>query len=184
MDSCSSYEIVSSQLKDLALLSNGLYADGLAVEEETDTKTAELSDELKAEIAAHRQTRKQLEECKLKLNFALGEIDVLNKRLKETEVDLSQRCGEVEDRVAVELEEKIALATKCEGLASRCRKQEASLREKDATIGELKQMMAKEKEAHRRKVEEMVVKMQQEVYIAEMAKERERGQKRRGTSRK
>eukprot|EP00118_Oscarella_pearsei_P014335 m.122287 g.122287 ORF g.122287 m.122287 type:complete len:114 (+) comp37776_c0_seq8:328-669(+) len=91
MDSCSSYEIVSSQLKDLALLSNGLYADGLAVEEETDTKTAELSDELKAEIAAHRQTRKQLEECKLKLNFALGEIDVLNKRLKETEVDLSQR---------------------------------------------------------------------------------------------
>ena len=56
-----------------------------------------------------------MDQCKTKLNFALGEIDVLNRRLKETEVDFTQKCGEVEDRVAIELEEKISLATKCEG---------------------------------------------------------------------
>ncbi|XP_065828026.1 spermatogenesis-associated protein 24-like [Oscarella lobularis] len=167
MNALSSYEIVSDQLRDLALLSNHSHTVDLEARNEANAQATALNDRLQSEIEAHRETRRQLDQCKTKLNFALGEIDVLNRRLKETEVDFTQKCGEVEDRVAIELEEKISLATKCEELASRCRKQEASLREKDSVIDDLKRRGMKERETYKRKIEDMEVKMQQEVYIAQ-----------------
>jgi uncharacterized protein YlxW (UPF0749 family) len=82
-----SYGLVAEQLRDLLSLQQERPASVKRLEQ----RIQDLELLLKAEQCAHGQTSHALEEETHKLNFALGEIDVLTRRLENGHTTLNSR---------------------------------------------------------------------------------------------
>ncbi|XP_029073568.1 spermatogenesis-associated protein 24 isoform X1 [Monodon monoceros] len=98
------------------------------------------------EKAAHAKTKVLLATEEEKLQFALGEVEVLSKQLEKEKLAFEKALSSVKSRALQESSKKDQLITKCNEIESHVIKQEDILNGKENEIKELQQVISQQKE--------------------------------------
>ncbi|XP_028341042.1 spermatogenesis-associated protein 24 isoform X2 [Physeter macrocephalus] len=98
------------------------------------------------EKAAHAKTKVLLAKEEEKLQFALGEVEVLSKQLEKEKLAFEKALSSVKSRALQESSKKDQLITKCNEIESHIIKQEDILNGKENKIKELQQVISQQKE--------------------------------------
>ncbi|XP_066889502.1 spermatogenesis-associated protein 24 isoform X3 [Kogia breviceps] len=101
------------------------------------------------EKAAHAKTKVLLAKEEEKLQFALGEVEVLSKQLEKEKLAFEKALSSVKSRALQESSKKDQLITKCNEIESHIIKQEDILNGKENEIKELQQVISQQKEIFR-----------------------------------
>ncbi|KAM9104378.1 spermatogenesis-associated protein 24 isoform 1-T1 [Megaptera novaeangliae] len=138
------------------------------------------------EKAAHAKTKVLLAKEEEKLQFALGEVEVLSKQLEKEKLAFEKALSSVKSRALQESSKKDQLITKCNGrsswdgnhssslplspteIESHIIKQEDILNGKENEIKELQQVISQQKEIFRNHVSDFRIQKQQENYMAQV----------------
>ncbi|EHB02334.1 Testis protein T6441-like protein [Heterocephalus glaber] len=120
------------------------------------------------EKAAHAKTKLLLAKEEEKLQFALGEVEVLSKQLEKEKLAFEKALSSVKSRVLQESSKKDQLITKCNEIESHITKQENILNGKENEIKELQQVISQQKQIFRNHMSDFRIQKQQESYIAQV----------------
>ncbi|XP_068392085.1 spermatogenesis-associated protein 24 isoform X3 [Eschrichtius robustus] len=125
------------------------------------------------EKAAHAKTKVLLAKEEEKLQFALGEVEVLSKQLEKEKLAFEKALSSVKSRALQESSKKDQLITKCNEIESHIIKQEDILNGKENEIKELQQVISQQKEIFsrlhcRNHVSDFRIQKQQENYMAQV----------------
>ncbi|XP_033262561.1 spermatogenesis-associated protein 24 isoform X1 [Orcinus orca] len=101
------------------------------------------------EKAAHAKTKVLLAKEEEKLQFALGDVEVLSKQLEKEKLAFEKALSSVKSRALQESSKKDQLITKCNEIESHVIKQEDILNGKENEIKELQQVISQQKEIFR-----------------------------------
>ncbi|XP_077992940.1 spermatogenesis-associated protein 24-like [Glandiceps talaboti] len=124
--------------------------------------------ELEEEKIAHAKTKAKLLSESDKLQFALGEIEILTKQLEREKTAFDEVLGQMKSKVLKDNYKNAELKDKCTEIKAHVEEQEDILHAKEVTIKDLKDRLAKQKENHKQQLSEMNIQLQQEAYIAKM----------------
>uniref|UniRef100_A0AC11EBC0 Uncharacterized protein n=1 Tax=Ovis aries TaxID=9940 RepID=A0AC11EBC0_SHEEP len=108
------------------------------------------------EKAAHAKTKVLLAKEEEKLQFALGEVEVLSKQLEKEKLAFEKALSSDQ------------LITKCNEIESHIIKQEDILNGKENEIKELQQVISQQKEIFRNHMSDFRIQKQQESYMAQV----------------
>ncbi|XP_037597330.1 spermatogenesis-associated protein 24 isoform X3 [Cebus imitator] len=120
---------------------------------------------LMEEKAAHAKTKVLLAKEEEKLQFALGEVEVLSKQLEKEKLAFEKA---VKSKVLQESSKKDQLITKCNEIESHIVKQEDILNGKENEIKELQQVISQQKQIFRNHMSDFRIQKQQESYMAQV----------------
>ncbi|XP_062943122.1 spermatogenesis-associated protein 24 isoform X2 [Cynocephalus volans] len=120
------------------------------------------------EKAAHAKTKVLLAKEEEKLQFALGEVEVLSKQLEKEKLAFEKALSSVKSRVLQESSKKDQLITKCNEIESHIIKQEDILNGKENEIKELQQVINQQKQIFRNHMSDFRIQKQQENYMAQV----------------
>ncbi|KAM9731020.1 spermatogenesis-associated protein 24 isoform 1-T1 [Dama dama] len=125
------------------------------------------------EKAAHAKTKVLLAKEEEKLQFALGEVEVLSKQLEKEKLAFEKALSSVKSRALQESSKKDQLITKCNEIESHIIKQEDILNGKENEIKELQQVISQQKEIFsrlhcRNRMSDFRIQKQQENYMAQV----------------
>ncbi|XP_055481571.1 spermatogenesis-associated protein 24 isoform X1 [Meriones unguiculatus] len=109
----------------------------------------EIEKKLVEEKAAHAKTKALLAKEEEKLQFALGEVEVLSNQLEKEKLAFEKALSSVKSRVLQESCKKDQLITKCNEIESHIIKQEDILNGKENEIKELQQVISHQKQIFR-----------------------------------
>ncbi|XP_059947979.1 spermatogenesis-associated protein 24 isoform X3 [Mesoplodon densirostris] len=101
------------------------------------------------EKAAHAKTKVLLAKEEEKLQFALGEVEVLSKQLEKEKLAFEKALSSGKSRALQESSKKDQLITKCNEIESHVIKREDILNGKENEIKELQQVISQQKEIFR-----------------------------------
>ncbi|XP_072042479.1 spermatogenesis-associated protein 24-like [Amphiura filiformis] len=166
--------LVHKQLQDLLLAQRQAFEawkEESLVDQETMVSRCQyevLAKQLEDEKLAHIETQAKLADVSDKLQFALGEIEILTKQLKKEKATFDASFGKLQQEVDKESCKSIRLQSRCTVISEEKEKQDDLLHFKDSKIRDLKQRLAKQKECHQKQMEEVNIQLQQEAYIAKM----------------
>lgn len=121
--------------------------------------------ELEEEKLEHVRTKAKLASESERLQFALGEIDILNKQLQREKLSFENAYGQAKSKAQEESQEKKQFQTKCQAMEELCTKQDDVLTTKDAKIKELKLRLLRQKQFHQQQLSDLDIHRQQEQYI-------------------
>eukprot|EP00069_Balaena_mysticetus_P012669 bmy_07874T0 len=127
-----------------------------------------VENKLVEEKAAHAKTKVLLAKEEEKLQFALGEVEVLSKQLEKEKLAFEKALSSVKSRALQESSKKDQLITKCNEIESHIIKQEDILNGKESEIKELQQVISQQKEIFRNHVSDFRIQKQQENYMAQV----------------
>ncbi|XP_036872317.1 spermatogenesis-associated protein 24 isoform X4 [Manis javanica] len=102
--------------------------------------------QLVEEKAAHSKTKVLLAKEEEKLQFALGEVEVLSKQLEKEKLAFEKALSSVKSKALQESSKKDQLITKCNEIESHIIKQEDTLSGKENEIKELQQIISQQKQ--------------------------------------
>ncbi|XP_045406893.1 spermatogenesis-associated protein 24 isoform X1 [Lemur catta] len=128
------------------------------------------------EKAAHAKTKALLAKEEEKLQFALGEVEVLSKQLEKEKLAFEKALSSVKSKVLQESGKKDQLITKCNEIESHIIKQEDILNGKENEIKELQQVISQQKQIFslpsrlrcRNHMSDCRIQKQQENYMAQV----------------
>ncbi|XP_032332754.1 spermatogenesis-associated protein 24 isoform X2 [Camelus ferus] len=120
------------------------------------------------EKAAHAKTKVLLAKEEEKLQFALGEVEVLSKQLEKEKLAFEKALSSVKSRALQESSKKDQLITKCNEIESHIIKQEDILNGKENEIKELQHVISQQKEIFRNHMSDFRIQKQQENYMAQV----------------
>ncbi|XP_043321294.1 spermatogenesis-associated protein 24 isoform X3 [Cervus elaphus] len=125
------------------------------------------------EKTAHAKTKVLLAKEEEKLQFALGEVEVLSKQLEKEKLAFEKALSSVKSRALQESSKKDQLITKCNEIESHIIKQEDILNGKENEIKELQQVISQQKEIFsrlrcRNHMSDFRIQKQQENYMAQV----------------
>ncbi|XP_028341043.1 spermatogenesis-associated protein 24 isoform X3 [Physeter macrocephalus] len=125
------------------------------------------------EKAAHAKTKVLLAKEEEKLQFALGEVEVLSKQLEKEKLAFEKALSSVKSRALQESSKKDQLITKCNEIESHIIKQEDILNGKENKIKELQQVISQQKETFsqlrcRNHMSDFRIQKEQENYMAQV----------------
>ncbi|XP_029797884.1 spermatogenesis-associated protein 24 isoform X1 [Suricata suricatta] len=125
------------------------------------------------EKAAHAKTKALLAKEEEKLQFALGEVEVLSKQLEKEKLAFEKALSSVKCRALQESSKKDQLITKCNEIESHIIKQEDILNGKENEIKELQQVISQQKQIFsrlhcRNHMSDYRIQKQQENYMAQV----------------
>ncbi|XP_011380564.1 spermatogenesis-associated protein 24 isoform X1 [Pteropus alecto] len=120
------------------------------------------------EKAAHAKTKVLLAKEEEKLQFALGEVEVLSKQLEKEKLAFEKALSTVKSRALQESSKKDQLITKCNEIESHIIKQEDILNGKENEIKELQQVISQQKQIFRNHMSDFRIQKQQENYMAQV----------------
>ncbi|XP_038070491.1 spermatogenesis-associated protein 24-like [Patiria miniata] len=123
-------------------------------------------EQLKEERRQHEETKSRLASESDKLQFALGEIEVLTAQLEREKANFEHSFGQLKEKSVKENVKNSQLKTRFSAIETEKQKQDDVLSLKDSRIRDLKQRLAKQRDNHRQQVSELNVQLQQEAYIA------------------
>ncbi|XP_036607082.1 spermatogenesis-associated protein 24 isoform X2 [Trichosurus vulpecula] len=123
---------------------------------------------LEEEKAAHAQTKGLLAKETEKLQFALGEVEVLSKQLEREKQAFEKALSSVKNKVLTESTKKDKLLTKCNEIESHIIKQEDILNGKENEIKELQNVISHQKHIFRHQISDFRIQKQQENYMAQV----------------
>ncbi|XP_042547988.1 spermatogenesis-associated protein 24 isoform X1 [Dipodomys merriami] len=136
----------------------------------------EVEKKLVEEKAAHAKTKVLLAKEEEKLQFALGEVEVLSKQLEKEKLAFEKALSTVKSKVLQESSKKDQLITKCNEIESHIIKQEDILNGKENEIKELQQVINQQKQIFsprhrlhcRNHMSDFRIQKQQEKYMAQV----------------
>ncbi|TEA36443.1 hypothetical protein DBR06_SOUSAS10810033 [Sousa chinensis] len=120
------------------------------------------------EKAAHAKTKVLLAKEEEKLQFALGDVEVLSKQLEKEKLAFEKALSSAKSRAPQESSKKDQLITKCNEIESHVIKQEDILNGKENEIKELQQVISQQKEIFRNHMSDFWIQKQQENYVAQV----------------
>ncbi|XP_067161189.1 spermatogenesis-associated protein 24 [Apteryx mantelli] len=129
---------------------------------------------LQEEEKAHARTKDLLTKESEKLDFALGEVEVLSRQLKREEQIFEKTLDSIKSKALMELTQKDKLINKCNEIKSRIVKQEDVLKDKENEIQALQRCIAQQKQTLKTQVSELKIQKQQELYIAQVLEKKQR----------
>ncbi|XP_003477496.1 spermatogenesis-associated protein 24 isoform X3 [Cavia porcellus] len=159
-DVIESQEELIHQLKNVMILQD----ENFVSKEEFKAMEKKLAEER----AAHAKTKLLLAKEEEKLQFALGEVEVLSKQLEKEKVAFEKALSNVKSRVLQESSKKDQLITKCNEIESHITKQEDILNGKENEIKELQQVISQQKQIFRNHMSDFRIQKQQESYMAQV----------------
>ncbi|EDO47683.1 predicted protein, partial [Nematostella vectensis] len=124
-----------------------------------------LSRQLEDEKLEHMKTKAKLAGESEKLQFALGEVDILNKQLQREKTAFEKAFGSLKNKAQMKSQERDDLLNKCEEMEVICHKQDDVLTAKESKIKDLKMRLAKQKENHKKQLSDLEIQREQERYI-------------------
>ncbi|KAI5941916.1 Spermatogenesis-associated protein 24 [Manis javanica] len=124
--------------------------------------------QLVEEKAAHSKTKVLLAKEEEKLQFALGEVEVLSKQLEKEKLAFEKALSSVKSKALQESSKKDQLITKCNEIESHIIKQEDTLSGKENEIKELQQIISQQKQIFRNHISDFQIQKQQENYMAQV----------------
>ncbi|XP_005382129.1 PREDICTED: spermatogenesis-associated protein 24 [Chinchilla lanigera] len=159
-DVIESQEELIHQLKNVMVLQD----ENFVSKEEFQAMEKKLAEEK----AAHAKTKLLLAKEEEKLQFALGEVEVLSKQLEKEKLAFEKALSNVKSRVLQESSKKDQLITKCNEIESHITKQEDVLNGKENEIKELQQVISQQKQIFRNQISDFRIQKQQESYMAQV----------------
>ncbi|KAK7457737.1 hypothetical protein BaRGS_00039198 [Batillaria attramentaria] len=170
--------IVQKQLRDVILIQSAtvehlhqsvtghesFMRDHLVSKEEHFSKLKDLE----AEQQSHAQTKLKLMEVTDKLDFTLGEVEILNKQMAKEKETFQQIMDSMRSQIAKGNSWNEQLDAKYSVSQKQCQELEARLATREATIASLEQRLASQQKQCERKIEELEVERQQDQYVARM----------------
>ncbi|XP_078589433.1 spermatogenesis-associated protein 24-like isoform X1 [Branchiostoma floridae x Branchiostoma japonicum] len=180
-----SHVLVHRQLQDLVVVQQDqldkLRHELRAKEGWVDKEEFEaLQRELQLEREEHIKTKAKLASESEKLQFALGEIDVLSKQLEREKAAFENALGLMKNKAQRESQQASQLKDKCSEVVAQCELQEDILNVKDLRINDLKQRLTKQKQAHKAQMKDLEIQQQQDAYISRLLEESGQGRRRDG----
>ncbi|XP_001639746.2 spermatogenesis-associated protein 24 [Nematostella vectensis] len=166
-----SYMIVNKQLRDVVRAQETTIARLVAMcqSNKEDLVPREeyerLSRQLEDEKLEHMKTKAKLAGESEKLQFALGEVDILNKQLQREKTAFEKAFGSLKNKAQMKSQERDDLLNKCEEMEVICHKQDDVLTAKESKIKDLKMRLAKQKENHKKQLSDLEIQREQERYI-------------------
>ncbi|XP_074640721.1 spermatogenesis-associated protein 24-like [Tubulanus polymorphus] len=170
----SPHKIVQEQLKDVILLQMNhndrlndmvsFQANSSICKEEYDR----LLKQLEQERYEHAKTRTILIEVEDKLAFAQGEIEILKKQIEREKQQYDQAFGELKNQALKESSKKVALQLKVSEIEKKVEKKEDALNSRQNQIKELNSKLARQRQEYDKKISDITVTKQQDLYIAKM----------------
>ncbi|CAH1783069.1 unnamed protein product [Owenia fusiformis] len=124
--------------------------------------------ELETEKMAHANTNARLMETQDRLEFALGEIEILSKQLEREKQQFSKTFGLLKTKALKETTKNIKLVNKCTVIEQQCEKQEDVITDKQDELQKLSKKLKDQEEIHKKTINELEVQRQQELYISRM----------------
>lgn len=129
----------------------------------------------------HEKTKLLLEKEQEKLQFALGEIEILTKHLEREKSDHENLVKSVKQKATRETKRSDLLYDKCSKNEEIIQRQKDDLSLKENEILNLKQRLKSQKDTHKQFIEDIEIQKVQEEYMARSLGEKDR-RKRRGVS--
>uniref|UniRef100_A0A8C4J6Y6 Spermatosis associated 24 n=1 Tax=Dromaius novaehollandiae TaxID=8790 RepID=A0A8C4J6Y6_DRONO len=123
---------------------------------------------LQEEESAHARTKDLLTKESEKLDFALGEVEVLSRQLKREKQIFEKTLDSVKSKALAELTQKDKLINKCNEIKSHIVKQEDVLKDKENEIQALQRCITQQKRMLK------CIQKQQELYIAQVLEKKQR----------
>ncbi|XP_038645925.1 spermatogenesis-associated protein 24-like [Scyliorhinus canicula] len=130
--------------------------------------------ELENERLEHAKTKALLFKESEKLQFALGEIEILMKQLDREKKAFENALGSIKNKALKESTKNDKLKSKCNEIEHQMEKQDDILSRKEGQIEELYQLLAKQKDTLKQQVADFEIQKQQDAYIARVLKEKKR----------
>ncbi|XP_022091740.1 spermatogenesis-associated protein 24-like isoform X2 [Acanthaster planci] len=170
MASITAEMLVHKQLQDVLLTQRQVlqsWKEQMRIDQDTVSKLEydELVEQLKEERRQHEETKARLASESDKLQFALGEIEVLSTQLEREKANFEQSFGQLKEKSVKDNAKASQLKTRFSAIETEKQKQDDLLSLKESKIRDLKQRLAKQKDNHRQQVQELNVQLQQEAYI-------------------
>uniref|UniRef100_A0A8D0HSF6 Spermatosis associated 24 n=1 Tax=Sphenodon punctatus TaxID=8508 RepID=A0A8D0HSF6_SPHPU len=120
----------------------------------------------------HAKTKILLTKESERLQFALGEVEVLSKQLEREKQAFENALSSMKSKVLKESTKKDKLISKCSVIESHIQKQEDILKDKENEIKELQHFISKQKQTLKNQVSDLKIQKQQECYIAQVLKKK------------
>ncbi|XP_055494682.1 spermatogenesis-associated protein 24-like isoform X2 [Leucoraja erinacea] len=115
-------------------------------------------------IKIYEDVVKELEESE-KLQFALGEVEILMKQLEREKKAFENALESIKNKAWKEVNKNDKLKSKCNDIENKVEKQEDILSSKEDQIKELCHQLAKQKATLKQQVTEFEIQKQQNAYI-------------------
>ncbi|XP_078084100.1 spermatogenesis-associated protein 24-like [Mustelus asterias] len=131
-------------------------------------------EDLENERLEHAKTKALLFKESEKLQFALGEIEILMKQLDREKKAFENALESIKNKALKESTKNDKLISKCNEIENHMEKQDDILSMKEVQIKELSQLLAKQKDSLKQKVTDFEIQRQQDAYIARVLKEKKR----------
>lgn len=169
-DSLSTYAIAEHQVRDLVSRQDYVVTrlqlsvkrkESFVAKEDYD----EISDQLKEEQFQHGQTKAKLAKETERLQFALGEIDILTQQLEKEKQAFQEAFGQLKTTAFQQKHHATALKEKYQEIEKVCDHQDDVILAKDSTIKDLKTRLVKQKHTHKDQLTDMAIQMEQERYL-------------------
>lgn len=135
------------------------------------SKLEEVENDLQEERVAHLNTKKQLNDVSDRLEFALGEIEILTKQLEREKVAFQKAFGNIQNKAIQETSKSIKLERKFTDISKQCEKQQDDIELKTGALKTLENKVKEQEVVYRKKLNELEIQKKQDRYIASMLQE-------------
>ncbi|XP_069791074.1 spermatogenesis-associated protein 24-like isoform X3 [Narcine bancroftii] len=168
------YRVVHQQLQDLVLMQQQQvesFGEMIRNREEESVRAKMYDDvvkELENERLEHAKTKALLSKESEKLQFALGEVEILTKQLEREKKAFENALESIKNKTLKELNKNDKLKSKCNDIESKIEKQEDILSSKEDQIKELCHQLAKQKATLKTAVQKAVMKVRESMKKEDM----------------
>lgn len=123
--------------------------------------------ELEIEKEEHLATKAKLAVVSEKLEFALGEVGILNRQLQKEKEAFQEAFGHLKDTAFQQKYHALQLKEKYSEIEKVCDRQDDVILAKDIAIKDLKSRLNEQKKTYRRQLDDKEIHLQQERYLAQ-----------------
>ncbi|XP_015674187.1 spermatogenesis-associated protein 24 [Protobothrops mucrosquamatus] len=127
---------------------------------------------LEKEEKEHAETKNTLAITSERLQFALGETDILSKQLEWEKQAFDKALSQIKSKLLKQSLQKDKLISKCTEIETHIQKQENILSCKENEIKALHYFVNEQKQILKKKASEFKIQMQQESYIENVLRKR------------
>ncbi|XP_051871967.1 spermatogenesis-associated protein 24-like [Pristis pectinata] len=165
------HSVVHSQLQDVVLIQQQqIESFGAMIQDREEESVSikmyeDVVKELENERLEHAKTKALLSKESEKLQFSLGEIEILMKQLEREKKAFENALESIKNKAMKESNENDKLKSKYNGIESQIEKQEDILSSKEDQIKELCHQLEKQKATLKQQVTEFEIQKQQNEYI-------------------
>ncbi|XP_033756320.1 spermatogenesis-associated protein 24-like [Pecten maximus] len=137
-------------------------------------KYESLQTELEQEKLRHIKTQGELHEVQDKLEFALGEVEVLTKQLQREKAAFEKAFGSLQKKAVAETSKTALLTDKCSEISEEVQKKDEELNSKEQEIQQLEKKLKQQQMSYKKKLSDAEIQRKQDQYIAKLLEKQDK----------